>query len=189
MKICVDAGHGGRDFGAVGYGLSEKDINLDISTRFEKLLKKKGYEVVMTRRKDITLSPKERVKKINGLECDLVISIHNNGSNNNKANGCEVIYPYKSLIGEKLSRDILFNISSLGFSARRVYYRLNNRGKDYYYIIREIETLSIIVECAFMTNYKDNMLLRQDFIRKRIAEAIAKAVIRYNNFFKTSFIL
>ncbi|KPU27909.1 hypothetical protein TR13x_00725 [Caloranaerobacter sp. TR13] len=189
MKICIDAGHGGRDFGAAGYGLSEKDVNLDISIRLEKLLKKKGYQVVMTRRKDITLSPKERIKKINDLKCNLVISIHNNASNNKKANGCEVIHPYKSVIGRELSRDILFNISSLGFTARRVYYRLNSRREDYYYILREIETLSIIVECAFITNYKDNMLLSQDFVRNRIAEAIAKAVIRYNNFFKTSFIL
>lgn len=189
MKICIDVGHGGKDFGAVGYGLYEKDVNLDISIRLEKLLKKKGYEVVMTRREDITLSPKERVKKINDLKCDLVISLHNNGSKNNKANGCEVIYPYKSLIGRYLSRNIMLNISNIGFKSRRVYYRLNSKGTDYYYIIREIKTLSVIVECAFITNYKDNMLLRQSFVRNLIAEAIAYAIIQYDNFFQTSVIL
>ena len=51
-KIAIDPGHGGNDSGAIANGIYEKELNLDVSLRVEKLLKEKGIDVVMTRRDD-----------------------------------------------------------------------------------------------------------------------------------------
>ena len=59
--IAIDAGHGDHDPGAIANGLQEKEINLAVALKVEKILKDKGYEVVMTRRDDTFLALKERV--------------------------------------------------------------------------------------------------------------------------------
>lgn len=179
MRICLDPGHGGKDTGALGFGVNEKDMNLDITLRLEKLLKARGFQVYMTRRKDITLPLKDRVKIINDLDCDLTLSIHNNSASSENANGSEVIYPSNSIEGKMLAQTILNNLIEIGLKKRKVYYRLNNNQQDYYYIIRKTKNLTLIIECAFITNKKDNSLLISQDFRQKIAEGIANGVITY----------
>ena len=87
--IVIDPGHGGKDSGAVGNGIKEKDYALLISKYMYDRFKTLGVPVSLTRSSDITLSPKERVKKIKnfyGTSKDvLVISNHLNagGVNSN----------------------------------------------------------------------------------------------------------
>ncbi|MEG2232814.1 MAG: N-acetylmuramoyl-L-alanine amidase, partial [Bacilli bacterium] len=63
-KIIIDAGHGGRDPGASGNGIIEKNLNLEISKYMYNRFKQLGIPVKMTRDSDITLSPIERTDKI-----------------------------------------------------------------------------------------------------------------------------
>lgn len=49
MKICIDPGHGGYDPGAVGNGLQEKDIDLDVCLKLKSLLEFNGISVILTR--------------------------------------------------------------------------------------------------------------------------------------------
>ena len=65
--IILDAGHGGNDPGATGNGLKEKDLTLQITNYIFDRLKELGVDVYTTRTEDITLSPNERIKKINGF--------------------------------------------------------------------------------------------------------------------------
>jgi len=181
MKICIDPGHGGKDTGARGFGLSEKDLNLDISLKLEKLLRENRFEVFMTRRDDVTLSSNDRINLVNSFNCDIVLSIHNNSASSVEANGSEVIYPFESLEGKKLSQVILNNLGQIGLYERRIYYRLNSSGNDYYYMIREIQRLSVIVECAFISNPEDNELLRDDSFRSEIAKSISDSIISYRD--------
>ena len=60
MKICIDAGHGGKDPGAVAFDLKEKDANLDIALKIRDILKQNQFDVYMTRKEDITLPLCER---------------------------------------------------------------------------------------------------------------------------------
>ena len=66
--ICIDAGHGGSDPGKVGNpNILEKDINLSISLKLQKLLEKKNFKVYMTRNGDYNLSDSKGNQKRSDL--------------------------------------------------------------------------------------------------------------------------
>lgn len=78
--VVIDAGHGGKDNGAVANGLKEKDINLGVAKKLASYLKKnvKGVKIIMTRDKDEFVSLQERADIANKAHADLFISIHTN---------------------------------------------------------------------------------------------------------------
>lgn len=92
--IVIDAGHGGKDNGAKRKkGLTEKEVNLDISLRLESIIKRHfGYKVILTRRKDIYISLEERTSVANNNKADIFISIHANASKRKEASGIETYY-------------------------------------------------------------------------------------------------
>jgi N-acetylmuramoyl-L-alanine amidase len=89
--IVIDAGHGGKDPGAVGYrGTKEKDIALDVAKRLEKKLSKNlNVKIVMTRDEDIFLRLSERTRIANENNGSLFISIHTNAAEDRRASGFE----------------------------------------------------------------------------------------------------
>ncbi len=89
--IVIDAGHGGKDPGAVGYrGTKEKDIALDVAKRLEKKLSKNlNVKIVMTRDEDIFLRLSERTRIANENNGNLFISIHTNAAEDRRASGFE----------------------------------------------------------------------------------------------------
>ena len=91
--IVLDPGHGGVDGGAVtSHGLIEKDLTLDISHRLRRLLEAASFEVLMTRRKDETVSLSERVTFANTKRADLFVSIHVNWFDTSTPRGAETYY-------------------------------------------------------------------------------------------------
>lgn len=78
--IMIDAGHGGEDPGTIGkMGTQEKDITLDIAKKLKERLKKRGgYNIIMTRDDDITLPLNKRVELAQTSRADIFISIHLN---------------------------------------------------------------------------------------------------------------
>lgn len=78
--VVIDAGHGGKDNGAVANGLKEKDINLGVAKKLSSYLKKnvKGVKIIMTRDKDEFISLQERADIANKAHANLFISIHTN---------------------------------------------------------------------------------------------------------------
>ena len=87
--VVIDAGHGGRDPGAIHHGVIEKDVNLDVAKRLGDILRKRGYAVKFTRDKNKWLSLGERVRYGKNSQGDLFISIHVNACDNPKASGFE----------------------------------------------------------------------------------------------------
>ncbi|MCW5204595.1 N-acetylmuramoyl-L-alanine amidase, partial [Desulfobulbus sp. N2] len=74
-RIVIDPGHGGKDPGAVGFGLKEKDIVLNVAKKIKKILEEKnGYEVLLTRDGDVSLALEERTAIANTKEADLFLS-------------------------------------------------------------------------------------------------------------------
>jgi N-acetylmuramoyl-L-alanine amidase len=103
--IALDAGHGGTETGAINitYGVAEKDVNLDVVLALKARLEAAGAYVVLTREGDETISSrKERVnlaiekcENLAGRKCDVLVSIHHNGSSDPSHNGTLVIYNEK----------------------------------------------------------------------------------------------
>jgi N-acetylmuramoyl-L-alanine amidase len=92
-RIVIDPGHGGHDPGAMGNGVSEAELVLDVALRLEKLLQKQaGTEVVLTRRTDGSVSLPERTAIANREAADLFLSIHANASEDASARGIETYF-------------------------------------------------------------------------------------------------
>lgn len=91
--IVIDAGHGGRDPGAIGNKLQEKVITLDIALRLKKILSKEpNLRIVMTRETDVFVPLQERTKIANRENGKLFISIHANAARNKKVRGIETYF-------------------------------------------------------------------------------------------------
>ncbi len=92
LVIAIDAGHGGKDPGALGKkGTYEKNVVLKIARELDRLLSKEpGYQPVLIRKKDVFLSLRERIERARNFNADLFISIHADAANNRDAMGSSV---------------------------------------------------------------------------------------------------
>jgi N-acetylmuramoyl-L-alanine amidase len=92
-RIVIDAGHGGENLGTSGArGLAEKDLTLDIAERVRHLIAARGFDVVMTRTSDETLSLQQRAATANGRRGDIFVSIHLNSIAPASAKGVETYF-------------------------------------------------------------------------------------------------
>jgi N-acetylmuramoyl-L-alanine amidase len=90
-RIVIDAGHGGKDPGAVGAVSKEKDIALAVALKVGEYVKQNlpGVEVIYTRNSDVFVELRERANIANRNKADLFISIHCNAATNRAAYGTE----------------------------------------------------------------------------------------------------
>lgn len=93
LRIMIDPGHGGKDPGATRRGSAqEKALNLAVSKHLYDYLKKQGFDVKMTRDKDVFVTLAGRSKMANDFQADLFVSIHTNAARRAAANGFEVYF-------------------------------------------------------------------------------------------------
>ncbi len=90
--IMIDAGHGGKDPGAVANGLYEKNINLRMAKILGRELQKQGFKVHYTRTNDTFIPLEERTARANAKNADLFISVHCNAHKKKSVKGFEVYY-------------------------------------------------------------------------------------------------
>jgi N-acetylmuramoyl-L-alanine amidase len=89
-RVVLDAGHGGKDTGAVGLeGTVEKEVTLDIAHRAARILMGLGIEVLLTRDDDRYVTLEERAARANAFSADLFVSIHCNAAENRTRRGIE----------------------------------------------------------------------------------------------------
>jgi N-acetylmuramoyl-L-alanine amidase len=92
-KIIIDPGHGGKDPGAMAFGMKEKDIVLDIAKKLAPILEKELHcEVLLTRDRDVFIPLEERTAIANSKNADLFISLHINAHPSAKVRGLETYY-------------------------------------------------------------------------------------------------
>ena len=92
-RIVIDPGHGGKDPGAMGFGLKEKEIALNVALKTAEQLKSLyEYEVILTRNDDRSLPLEERTAIANTRKADLFVSIHVNAHPNKSTRGVETFY-------------------------------------------------------------------------------------------------
>jgi N-acetylmuramoyl-L-alanine amidase len=101
FTVLIDPGHGGEDNGATGRiknlkgkleVIKEKDLALSISKKIYDWLKKKKYEVYLTRSMDRSVGLAERAEMAEKIEADIFISVHINSCNGRHSKGSEVYY-------------------------------------------------------------------------------------------------
>ncbi len=92
QSVFIDIGHGGRDPGAIGNGIVERDIVLDVGLRLGKILKSYGLNVVYSRTKDVSVPLSARPVQANAAQSDLFISIHVNANKDTRVHGFETYY-------------------------------------------------------------------------------------------------
>lgn len=80
VKIFLDPGHGGEDSGAVGNGLLEKNLTLQIATRIKNILlvEYNNVEVKMSRTSDVYVALADRTNAANAWDADFLLSVHIN---------------------------------------------------------------------------------------------------------------
>jgi len=156
--IFLDAGHGGKDPGAVHLGsdgnadLVEKDLNLDVARRLGALLSANGYAVVYSRSTDVLATTfsgssdrenrraevQARVDAANSARADLFISIHHNGFGDAGASGTEVYYCADRPFADKSKRLAQLTLDAILKELRGIGYQAVNRGiHDDYGVLRE----------------------------------------------------
>ncbi|MGN9864796.1 N-acetylmuramoyl-L-alanine amidase family protein [Bacillus swezeyi] len=172
--IYIDAGHGGEDSGAVGNGLLEKDVNLDVSNLLTEKLKDEGADTVMTRTDDAFLSLEERVAKASANGSDLFISIHVNSAVP-EASGTETYFDstYKAADSEQFASEVQERLpGALDTTDRGV-------KESGFYVIKNSKMPSALVELGFITNDEDADKLRSSESQKKAADALNEAVVSY----------
>ena len=178
-KVVIDSGHGGSDSGAIGNGIIEKNLTLNISKYMYDRLKELGVPVKLTRDSDVDLPASERPQRVldqygNGKDV-IVISNHINAGG---AEGAEVIYALRNK--DTLAKKILDELEKQGQLIRKYYQRRlpSDYNKDYYYMLRNTpNTEALIVEYGFLDNASDANKLKNNY--KKYAEAVVKAVTEY----------
>ena len=183
--IVIDSGHGGRDNGCSGKnGSVESEINLNISRKLKTYLETLGIRIVMTRSdgnglykadaENYKLSDMEkRIEIINNAKPDMVISIHQNSFADSSQRGAQAFYRE----GDDLSMEFATSIQSQLLSQLPSARMEANDGD--YYILNECTVPAVIVECGYLTNGEEELLLMNEEYQSKVAYAIMCGVVKY----------
>ena len=214
--VFIDAGHGGPNYiGAANRGLLEKDVNLDVALRLAPMLTAAGYNVVLARSGDYTLSEfyadtaierrdeiQARVDVANSVQADILVSVHFNGGPK-YLQGLEVYYNpdrsfgfYNYMLAESARQGLLSAIRATG-------YNVPDRGikndalvggdprNPHSWILgtnvgfRPSMMPGIIAEAMFLSNDFEAQLLWQPEMRQAVAEGYRQGVESYFSWLQT----
>lgn len=181
QTIVIDAGHGGKDGGAIGLdGTLEKELNLEISGVLCELLRASGYNVVMTRTDDAMLTTddgrgseksrdlRQRLTIASRYSDSVMVSIHCNKFPSEKCKGLQV-YHSESELAESTAKSIQSSVCALlqPDNNRKV-----KKADSSIYLLDRAVTPSVLIECGFLSNARELELLNDEGYRKKLALAI-----------------
>lgn len=189
--IIVDAGHGGDDGGAIGIdGTVEKDINLDIALKLEKILKFYGFNVIMTRTEDVMTCDDGldslRKRKVSDIHnrFDLMrknpdavfISVHQNKFEDTSQHGTQVFYSGNNEKSKVLAEAIQTSITS---AVQPENGRVVKKSDSGIYLLYHAEIPAVLVECGFISNPDEVKKLKDESYRMKLAILIADGLLKY----------
>ncbi|HSA07084.1 MAG TPA: N-acetylmuramoyl-L-alanine amidase [Candidatus Gastranaerophilales bacterium] len=170
-KIIIDPGHGGYEPGAIRNGIYEKDIALDVAMRVKKHLVAQGFQVIMTREQDKTLSLQERVEITNREKPDLFLSIHVNASNSPNIKGVETHwYTNQSrLLAIHIQEQMANSLTTPDRGIK------NSR----FFVIRNTNVPAALAEIGYMSNESEMYQIISEQRKEATAKALSNGVINY----------
>ncbi len=194
--IVLDPGHGGRDRGAAGRYLTEKQTTLRLTLRVAAILRAKGYRVLLTRSSDRTIALADRAAFAKRNRADLFVSIHFNSakpavhgietycltpagvpSSNDRAKkkGNQSFCPGNRwdanniLLAANVHQRLLVRTGSADRGLKRARFA----------VLRDLDSPGILIEAGFLSNrYEEKRLLANSYI-ETLARAIADGIIEY----------
>lgn len=187
QTVVLDAGHGGVDGGGIGlYNIVEKDITLSITKKLEKVFLDNGYNVVMTRDSDVSIHSDDKRSIRNKKTSDLInraslanqsgamvyLSIHLNKFEQEGEFGSQVFYKPNDEQGKKFALSIMLELKKLDEKNRRVANKLPNKNL----LFKKLEIPSVLIECGFISNNNEALLLKSEEYQQKLADAIFSGV-------------
>ncbi len=188
--IIIDPGHGGIDGGMVGTttGILESQVNLEIALKLRKYLEESGSLVLMTRDEDVGLYTdggtirkkknedlRNRKRLFDESNADVVISIHSNSFQQSKYYGAQSFYSPNSQNGKlvaELIQEELIRVLDNGNTRKA-------KSKSDVYILKNVKVPTVIVECGFLSNPKEEKLLQNPDYQEKISWSIYVGILKY----------
>jgi N-acetylmuramoyl-L-alanine amidase len=188
--VLIDPGHGGSDPGAIGVtGLREKEVNLDIALRVRDELVARGYQVIMTRSSDVTLSLQDRIVISRSVKPDILVSIHANSYHTPDVSGTIVLYydnRYPQARYPASEEMIRLSPESRKLAEALLKAAVKAAGtvdrgllESSVYMVRMGNVPSALIETAFLSNPGDEKKLRDPAFRQKMAIGIADGISNY----------
>lgn len=189
--LILDPGHGGEDGGAVAQdGTIESHINLSIAKKAARIAELSGFEICMTREDDVSIHDssaktirekkvsdlKNRTALCNSVDNGVLISFHQNSlPGSASVRGAQVFYNEKEgsrelaqavqdLLNETLNGNHPKTIKSIGESS---------------YLMSHVACPAVLIECAFLSNPEETMLIKSDEYQTKLAAVIISAAMCY----------
>ena len=186
--VVIDAGHGGEDGGAISCsGRLESGFNLEIALKLRDLLHLLGYRTSMIRTGDVSVYKdgttiaekkvsdlKERVRMVNHTENGILISIHQNTFSDSQYHGAQVFYGPKGesqALAEAMQKALCDTVNP--GSNRKI------KKADGIYLMQRIDSTGILVECGFLSNPREEALLRTGEYQRKLACVMAGTLSQF----------
>jgi N-acetylmuramoyl-L-alanine amidase len=171
--VVLDAGHGGTDSGAQGFGIVEKDKALSIALKVrDRLLSQYVVQVKMTRDTDVFIPLQTRAEMANNWNADYFVALHHNASGGRGFESYVYTGTRTKESGKKqdvVHAAIIAYLSTVG---------VNDRGKQEanFAVIRETKMPAILIENLFVDNAFDAALLNNAAVVDKLCDAIALGI-------------
>lgn len=173
-KIFIDPGHGGRDPGAMGYGLKEKAVTLSIALKIRNILNDEyeGHSIKLSRTTDQTLSLKQRTEMANRWQADYLLSVHINAGG---GTGYED-YIYQTLANSTQTSQLRSIMHAEVMKSTGGV----NRGKKKanFHMLRESKMSAILTENGFIDRQSDAAKLKTEAHLNKIARGHVNGLVK-----------
>ena len=173
VVVALDAGHGGSDPGAIGpTGIQEKDVVLAIALDLQQLLVEHHIDVVMIRNADVFVPLADRAQIAARGGATLFVSIHANASTDPNATGTQTFFadrgsqPFAAVMLDEVSR-------GTGLAPR------GTTQAAFKVLVDSTQLPAVLVETAFITNAREEQMLRDPGFQQSMAQSILKGMQRY----------
>ena len=189
--VCLDAGHGVPDPGAVGVGgTKEATVNLQVVRIIKEELEKAGTRVILTREGDKRFESgtdnaaknrdlQKRPKVANDAGADVFVSIHCNAALNRTARGWEIYTTRGQNNSDKLAEAIYSEWKSIMVGSIRMDKSDGDADKEAgFAVIKGTKCPSCLIELAFISNPSDEAMLKNTEWQRKAGGAIAKGILR-----------
>jgi N-acetylmuramoyl-L-alanine amidase len=194
-RVVIDAGHGGKDSGAIRNGVMEKDLTLDVALRLQRKLQASALATIMTRSGDEWISLAGRAAAANRENDCIFVSIHFDEGTRAAATGVQTFYAAHQIQNSSWPTWLPFlhavsgdapNLKSqslAGFVQESLVAKTQafNRGTkaEQFYVVSNVRHPAVLIEAGFLTNNDEINRLGTEAYREQLAGAIADGIVRY----------